>query len=170
MNTNNAHTGIMEKRPITRNGYERLRAELSFLCRFVRPQVIEDLYHARSFGYKANNLQYFAARERQAFVEGRIEDLRRKISLSEIVVGQHLISSTACFGATVGVEDVDTGERATYSLVGPFEADAMNGCISIDSPMGSTLLGRRVEEQVIVYAPGGVRAYRILFIIPPSTL
>ena len=110
----------MEKRPITRNGYERLRAELSFLCRFVRPQVIEALYNARSYGYKANNLQYFAARERQAFVEGRIEDLRRKISLSEIVVGQHFISSVACFGATVGVEDIANGDRATYQLVGPF--------------------------------------------------
>ena len=155
----------MDKRPITRNGYERLRAELSFLCRFVRPQVIEELYNSRSYGYKANNLQYFAARERQAFVEGRIEDLRRKISLSEIVVGQHLISSIASFGATVGVEDVDSGERATYQLVGPFEADATNGQISIDSPMGRTLLGRRVGDEVIVYAPGGVRAYRLLFIV-----
>ena len=157
----------MDKRPITRNGYERLRAELSFLCRFVRPQVIEELYHSRSYGYKANNLQYFAARERQAFVEGRIEDLRRKISLSEIVVGQHLISSIASFGATVGVEDVDSGERATYQLVGPFEADATNGQISIDSPMGRTLLGRRVGDEVMVYAPGGVRAYRLLFIVSP---
>ena len=157
----------MDKRPITRNGYERLRAELSFLCRFVRPQVIEELYNSRSYGYKANNLQYFAARERQAFVEGRIEDLRRKISLSEIVVGQHLISSIASFGATIGVEDVDSGERATYQLVGPFEADATNGQISIDSPMGRTLLGRRVGDEVIVYAPGGVRAYRLLFIVSP---
>ena len=155
----------MDKRPITRNGYERLRAELSFLCRFVRPQVIEELYNSRSYGYKANNLQYFAARERQAFVEGRIEDLRRKISLSEIVVGQHLISSIASFGATVGVEDVDSGERSTYQLVGPFEADATNGQISIDSPMGRTLLGRRVGDEVVVYAPGGVRAYRLLFIV-----
>jgi transcription elongation factor GreA len=157
----------MDKRPITRNGYERLRAELSFLCRFVRPQVIEELYNSRSYGYKANNLQYFAARERQAFVEGRIEDLRRKISLSEIVVGQHLISSIASFGATVGVEDLDSGERATYQLVGPFEADAMNGQISIDSPMGRTLMGRRVGDEVMVYAPGGVRAYRLLFIVSP---
>jgi transcription elongation factor GreA len=137
--------------------YERLRAELSFLYRFVRPQVIEALYNARSYGYKANNLQYFAARERQAFVEGRIEDLRRKISLSEIVVGQHLISSVACFGATVGVEDIVNGDRATYQLVGPF----------IDSPVGSTLLGRRPGEEVTVYAPGGVRSFRLLFIVSP---
>jgi transcription elongation factor GreA len=157
----------MEKRPITRNGYERLRAELSFLYRFVRPQVIEALYNARSCGYKANNLQYFAARERQAFVEGRIEDLRRKISLSEIVVGQHLISSVACFGATVGVEDIVNGDRATYQLVGPFEADAMQGRISIDSPVGSTLLGRRPGDEVTVYAPGGVRSFRLLFIVSP---
>ena len=157
----------MEKRPITRTGYERLRAELSFLCRFVRPQVIEALYNARSYGYKANNLQYFAARERQAFVEGRIEDLRRKISLSEIVVGQHLITSVACFGATVGVEDIANGDRATYQLVGPFEADAMQGRISIDSPMGSTLLGRRPGDEVTVYAPGGVRYFRLLFIMSP---
>jgi transcription elongation factor GreA len=156
----------MEKRPITRNGYERLRAELFFLYRFVRPQVIEELYNARSYGYKSNNLQYFTARERQAFVEGRIEDLRRKIYLSEIVVGHHLISSAACFGATVEVEDVDTGDRAVYQLVGPFEADATNGQISIDSPMGRTLLGRRVGDEVMVYAPGGVRAYRITFIFP----
>lgn len=156
----------MEKRPITRIGYERLRAELSFLCRFVRPQVIEELCNARAFGYKANNLQYFVARERQAFVEGRIEDLRRKISLSEIVVGQHLISSAASFGGTVQVEDIDNGHRATYQLVGPFEADAMNGRISIDAPLGRTLLGRRVGDEVTVYAPGGVRAYRIVFVFP----
>jgi transcription elongation factor GreA len=155
---------MMEKRPITRNGYEKLRAELSFLCRFVRPQVIEDLCNARAFGYKSNNLQYFAARERQAFVEGRIEDLRRKLSLSEIVVGQHLISTAASFGASVQVEDIDSGQHATYQLVGPFEADAMNGRISIDSPMGRTLLGRRAGDEVTVYAPGGVRCYRILFI------
>jgi transcription elongation factor GreA len=98
-------------------------------------------------------------------VEWRIDDLRRKISLSEIVVGQQLISSIACFGATVEVEDIDNGERATYQLVGPFEADAMNGLISIDSPMGRTLLGRGVGDEVIVYAPGGVRAYRILFVV-----
>lgn len=157
----------MEKRPITRSGYERLRAELSFLCRFVRPQVIEELYNARAYGFKASNLQYFAALERQAFVEGRIEDLRRKISLSEIMVGQHLISSAASFGATVGVEDIDTGDRATYQLVGPFEADALKGRISIDSPMGSTLLGRRMGEEVTVYAPGGIRFYRIVFIVSP---
>jgi transcription elongation factor GreA len=141
----------MEKRPITRTGYERLRAELSFLCRFVRPQVIEALYNARSYGYKANNLQYFAARERQAFVEG----------------GQHLITSVACFGATVGVEDIANGDRATYQLVGPFEADAMQGRISIDSPMGSTLLGRRPGDEITVYAPGGVRSFRLLFIVSP---
>ncbi|MDH3773438.1 MAG: GreA/GreB family elongation factor, partial [Deltaproteobacteria bacterium] len=101
------------------------------------------------------------------FVEGRIEDLRRKISLSEIVVGQHLISSVACFGATVGVEDITNGDRATYQLVGPFEADAMQGRISIDSPVGSTLLGRRPGDEVTVYAPGGVRYFRLLFIVSP---
>ena len=154
----------MEKRPITRNGYERLRAELSFLCRFVRPQVIEELYDARAYGYKPNNLQYFAARERQAFVEGRIEDLRRKLALSEIVIGHHLITSAAGFGATVQVEDVDTGQRSCYQLVGPFEADALNGLISIDSPVGRALLGRRVGDEVTVYAPGGVRSYQIVFV------
>ena len=156
----------MEKRPITRNGYERLRQELTFLRRFVRPQVIEDLYNARAYGYKANNLQYFAARERQAFIEGRIEDLRRKISLSEIVVGQQILSSVASFGATVQVEDVDTGHRACYQLVGPFESDAMSGRISIDSPMGRTLLGRQVGDEVTVYAPGSIRCYRIIVIVP----
>ncbi len=156
----------MEKRPITRYGYEKLRAELSFLRRFVRPQVVEDLYNARSYGYKSNNLQYFAARERQAFVEGRIDDILLKLSLSEIVVGQRLISSTASFGATVQVEDVDSGHRASYQLVGPFEADAMNGRISIDSPMGRALLGRRIGDEVTVYAPGGARSYLIMLVFP----
>ena len=156
----------MEKRPITRHGYERLRAELSFLCRFVRPQVIEELYNARGYGYKPNNLQYFAAQERQAFVEGRIEDLRLKLSHSEIVVGQHLIYSAARFGATVQVQNVDTGIRSCYQLVGPFEADAINGRISIDSPMGRALLGRRVGDEVTVYAPGGARSYQVVFVFP----
>jgi transcription elongation factor GreA len=155
----------MEKRPITRNGYERLREELAFLCRFVRPQIIEDLSDARAYGLKASNLQYFAARERQAFVEGRIEDLRRKLSLSEIVIGQQFVTSSVNFGATVEIEDMDTGHYARYQLVGPFESDAMNGCISIDSPLGRTLLGRRVGDEVTVYAPGGIRSYRIVLIL-----
>ena len=154
----------MNKRPITRNGYERLRAELAFLCRFVRPQIIEDLSHARSFGYKANNLQYFAARERQAFVEGRIEDLRQKLCLSEIVIGQQFGTLAVGFGANVEVENLDTGHCFIYQLVGPYEADALSGQISIDSPMGRSLLGRRVGEEITVYAPGGVRSYRILAI------
>jgi transcription elongation factor GreA len=154
----------MKKRPITRNGYERLREELAFLCRFIRPRVIEDLSHARSFGYKANNLQYFAARERQALVEGRIEDLRRKLSLSEIIVGQQFNTFAVGFGANVEVENLDTGHCSIYQLVGPYEADAMSGRISIDSPMGRSLLGRRVGEEVTVYAPAGIRAYRILAI------
>jgi transcription elongation factor GreA len=156
----------MDKRPITRIGYERLREELVFLCRFVRPQVIEDLCNARAFGYKANNLQFFAARERQAFVEGRIEDLRRKLSLSEIVAGQSLSFSAVRFGATVHIEDIDTGHRALYQLVGPFESDAMNGRISIDSPVGRTLMGRHVGDEVTVYAPGSVRCYRIIAVSP----
>jgi transcription elongation factor GreA len=152
----------MKKRPITRNGYERLRDELVFLCRFIRPRVIEDLSHARSFGYKARNLQYFAARERQAFVEGRIEDLRRKLSLSEIVVAQQFNTFAAGFGTNVEVENLDNGQCFIYQLVGPYEADAMTGRISIDSPLGRSLLGRRVGEEVTVYAPAGIRSYRIL--------
>ena len=154
----------MKKRPITRNGYERLRAELAFLCRFVRPRVIEDLCQARSFGYKANNLQFFAARERQAFVEGRIEDLRRKLALSEIVVGQQFGTLAVGFGAHVEVENLDNGHCSMYQIVGPYESDALSGRISIDSPMGRSLLGRRVGEEITVYAPGGARSYRILAI------
>jgi len=154
----------MKKRPITRNGYEKLRAELAFLCRFVRPRVIEDLSQARSFGYKANNLQFFAARERQAFVEGRIEDLRRKLALSEIVVGQQFGTLAVGFGAHVEVENLDNGDCSMYQIVGPYESDALSGRISIDSPMGRSLLGRRVGEEITVYAPGGVRSYRILAI------
>jgi len=154
----------MKKRPITRNGYERLRAELAFLCRFIRPRVIEDLCHARSFGYKANNLQYFAARERQALVEGRIEDLRRKLSLSEIVVGQQFNTLAVGFGANVEVQNLGNGRCSIYQLVGPYEADAMTGRISIDSPLGRSLLGRGVGEEVTVYAPAGIRSYRILSI------
>jgi transcription elongation factor GreA len=154
----------MKKRPITRNGYEKLRAELAFLCRFVRPRVIEDLCQARSFGYKANNLQFFAARERQAFVEGRIEDLRRKLALSEIVVGQQFGTLAVGFGAHVEVENLDNGRCSMYQIVGPYESDALSGRISIDSPMGRSLLGRRVGEEITVYAPGGARSYRILAI------
>ena len=154
----------MKKRPITRSGYEKLRAELAFLCRFVRPRVIEDLCHARSFGYKANNLQFFTARERQALVEGRIEDLRRKLSLSEIVVGQQFGTLAVGFGAHVEVENLDNGHCSMYQIVGPYESDALSGRISIDSPMGRSLLGRRVGEEITVYAPGGVRSYRILAI------
>ncbi|MHC1742756.1 MAG: GreA/GreB family elongation factor [Syntrophobacteraceae bacterium] len=154
----------MSKVPITRVGYYRLLRDLLVLRRDVRPAVLEELQEARAFGVRLDNQQYLAARERHVVLQRRIMELEQKLALCEIVVGRKIIVKQAGFGAVIRIRNMDTGETASYELVGPYESNVSDGKLSIDSPVGRCLMGRREGEEVTVYAPSGMRIYRILSI------
>ncbi|ABK15927.1 GreA/GreB family elongation factor [Syntrophobacter fumaroxidans] len=152
------------KVPITRLGYHRLLRELFFLRHVVRPEVIEELQEARTGGIKIENQQYMLARERHMVLQKKIQDLERKLASCEIVVGRKFFFKQAEFGTIVVIQNIETGETQRYQLVGPYESNVVDGKLSIDSPVGRHLVGRREGEEVLVYTPAGVRMYRVVSI------
>lgn len=152
------------KVPITRLGYHRLLRELIFLRHVVRPEVIEELQEARTGGVKIENQQYMLARERHVVLQKKIQDLEQKLASCEIVVGRKFFFKQAEFGTIIVIQNIETGETQRYQLVGPYESNVVDGKLSIDSPVGRHLVGRREGEEVIVYTPAGVRMYRVVSI------
>ncbi len=149
--------------PLTATGAEMLRAELHQLKTVERPRVIQAIQEARSHGDLSENAEYDAAKERQSFIEGRIAELETKLANAQIIEPATLDADGRCvFGATVELEDSDSGEVVTYQIVGEDEADIKRGKISITSPIGRALIGKSSGETAEVMAPGGVRSYEIL--------
>lgn len=151
----------MVKVPITRLGYERLCWRLEYLKRFTRWEVARDLRAAREFGLTSRNLQWRTAREKQFFVDRRIEELETQLQTCEVVICTSGQSGRAGFGLFVRVDLAPLGRSSTFQLVGPFESDVSAGRLSIASPVGRRLLGRRIGEEVTVRTPSGDRTYRI---------
>jgi transcription elongation factor GreA len=147
--------------PITKKGYEALKAELDRLRKVERPKVIEAIAEARSHGDLSENAEYDAARERQGFIEARINELERKLADARIIDTSNLSSETVVFGATVLLKELQTQQEKRYTLVGQDEADLKNGKISVQSPVGKALIGRRVGDQVEVTTPAKVVEYEI---------
>jgi transcription elongation factor GreA len=149
--------------PLTVAGAEMLRAELHQLKTVERPRVIQAIQEARSHGDLSENAEYEAAKERQGFIEGRIAELEGKLAKAQIIDPAHIDADGRCvFGATVELEDTDSGEVVTYQIVGEDEADIKRGKVSITSPFGRALIGKHAGDTAEVQAPGGVRAYEIL--------
>ena len=149
--------------PLTATGAEMLRAELHQLKTVERPRVIQAIQEARSHGDLSENAEYDAAKERQSFIEGRIAELETKLANAQIIEPATLDADGRCvFGATVELEDSDSGEVVTYQIVGEDEAHIKRGKISITSPIGRALIGKSSGETAEVMAPGGVRSYEIL--------
>jgi transcription elongation factor GreA len=149
--------------PLTAAGAEMLRAELHQLKTVERPRVIQAIQEARSHGDLSENAEYDAAKERQGFIEGRIAELEGKLAKAQIIDPAHIDADGRCvFGATVELEDADSGEVVTYQIVGEDEADIKRGKISITSPIGRALIGKHAGDTAEVQAPGGVRSYEIL--------
>ncbi|HMK15140.1 MAG TPA: transcription elongation factor GreA [Burkholderiales bacterium] len=153
----------MSKIPLTVHGAEQLRSELQQLKTVQRPAVITALAEARSHGDLAENAEYHAAKERQSFIEGRIAELEAKLSNAQII-NPALLDADGCavFGATVELEDPDSGETFTYQIVGDDEADIKQGKISISSPIARALIGKYPGDVAEVQAPSGMRQYEIL--------
>ena len=154
----------MSKIPLTVKGAEKLRAELQELKGVQRPSIITAIAEARSHGDLSENAEYAAAKERQGFIEGRIAELESKLSNAQIIDPALLLDADgrAVFGATVDLEDVESGETVTYQIVGDDEADIKEGKISISSPLARALIGKMSGDVAEVQAPGGVREYEIL--------
>ena len=152
----------MNRFPITKQGYDRLRSELQRLEQQERPQVIQAIAEAREHGDITENAEFEAAKEKQGLLEGKINDLHLKLGQSEVVDDPKGVPARVIFGSTVDIEDLDTAEEMRYRLVGPFEADLAQGTISVTSPMGRALIGKETGDEVRVQTPGGVKNLEIL--------
>ena len=154
----------MSRPPMTAAGAEKLRAELKELKTVIRPQIVEAIATAREHGDLKENAEYHAAREQQSFAEGRIKEIEAALSNAEIIdvveVGGRA-GDKIVFGATVDLYDIEEDKDVTYQIVGELEADIKQNLISVSSPIARALIGKSVEDEVTVKAPGGDRDYEI---------
>ena len=152
----------MEKIPVTASGYERLEKELKNLKSVERPLVIAAISEARAHGDLKENAEYHAAKEKQSFIEGRIQELEAVVSRAEIIDVKALSGDTIKFGATVKLVDEDTEEEISYQIVGDYEADIKRNLISTSAPIGRALIGKKTGASVEVLTPKGARFYEVL--------
>ncbi|MGO9021520.1 MAG: transcription elongation factor GreA [Syntrophobacteraceae bacterium] len=156
----------MPRVPITRNGYDKLMSELKRLQKEDRPSNIKAIEEAREHGDISENAEFEAAKQTQAIIEGKIQELTARVGNSQIVDLPKDVDGKVVFGCVVIVEDLETGEVNSYRLVGPYEADVLAGTISITSPIGKALIGREEGDEVKVQTPKGVRNIEILEVQP----
>ncbi len=153
----------MKRNPMTLKGAEALRAELKQLKGEARPNVIKAIAEARSHGDLSENAEYHAAREQQGFIEGRINEIEAKLSTAEIIETAAMTNNgKVIFGATVDLEEEDSGKAITYQIVGEDEADIRAGRVSVTSPIARALIGKTEGDVADVAAPGGTRSYEII--------
>jgi transcription elongation factor GreA len=153
---------LLKRIPITPDGYHRLQEELERLLKVDRPKNIKDISEARAHGDLSENAEYHAAKEKQSFLEGKIQELKTKLALADVIDPSKITQNKTAFGAKVKVMDLSTDEEKTFMLVGPDEADAKNGKISISSPVGSSLLNKDIGDVVTIKAPAKTLEYEIL--------
>ncbi|MGB9822599.1 transcription elongation factor GreA [Thermodesulfovibrio sp.] len=154
----------MDRIPMTPEGYEKLKSELDRLIKIERPAIIKAIAEARAHGDLSENAEYHAAREKQSFIEGRIQEIQAKLSRAYVIEPAKINQNKVAFGAKVKVVDLDTDEEKEFHLVGPDEADVKNGKISITSPVGKALIGKEVGDQVTIKAPARTINYEIISI------
>ncbi|GBD96128.1 MAG TPA: transcription elongation factor GreA [Nitrospirae bacterium] len=152
----------MNKMPITPQGYQKLKEELDKLLKVERPQNIKAIAEARAHGDLSENAEYHAAKERQSFIAGRIQELQSRLAQSQVIDPASISQDKIAFGATVKLLDVDSDEEKKYMLVGPDESDIKQGRISIQSPIARSLIGKEEGDVVIVQAPAKTIEYEIL--------
>ena len=159
----------MEKIPFTPAGLETLKAELNQLKNAERQAVIRAIAEAREHGDLSENAEYHAARERQSFIEGRINELEDVTSRAEVIDLSKLTGETVTFGALVVVADEETDEESSYHIVGPYEADIELGRISTSSPIAKAMIGKSVGDSIEVQTPRGPHPYEIISIVIPQS-
>jgi transcription elongation factor GreA len=155
----------VDRIPVTPEGYAAIRRELEKLKRVDRPENIRAIEEARAHGDLSENAEYAAAKDRQSFIEGRIGELEYKVGHLEVISPENLPRDRAVFGSRVLLENSDTGQETEYQLVGPDESDVEKGRISVVSPLGKALLGKKPGDELIIETPGGKRAYELVDIL-----
>ncbi len=147
---------------MTKRGYGLLQEEMKHLKSVERPAVINALEEARTHGDLAENAEYHAAKERQAFIEGRLMELEDKISRAQVIDPTTMKGNIVRFGATVTLADEDTDKESTYQIVGEDEGDIQNGLLSLTAPLARAMIGKETGDSIEVTAPGGSKAYEIM--------
>ena len=158
----------MDKIPFTSSGLEIIKLELNNLKKNERPQIIQSISSAREHGDLKENAEYHAAKDKQAFVEGRITELEDVISRADVIDLSKLSGETITFGAKVKILDEDTNQETDYHIVGPYEANLEAGLISIASPIAKALIGKEENMSVEVRTPSGIKNYEIVSITIPK--
>ncbi len=152
----------MDKFQITKQGYEKLKAELDRLKNIERPNIIKQIATARELGDLRENAEYHTAKDRQGFIEAQINDFEDKFLRAEVIDISKISSSKIRFGATVNLENLDSGKKVSYKIVSDFEANIDEGLISSISPVARALIGKEVGDEVEIKTPGGIINYEIL--------
>jgi len=152
----------MEKFQITKEGYEKLKAEIENLKNVERPNIIKQIAAARELGDLRENAEYHSAKDRQGFIEAQLADFEEKFSRVEVIDISKIHSDKILFGATVKLEDLDSGKKISYKIVSEFEANIDEGLISSGSPVARALIGKSIGDEVEVKTPGGLINYEIL--------
>ena len=151
----------MNKIPMTANGYDNLQKELKKLLNEDRPNIIDAIAEARSHGDLSENAEYQYAKEQQSLIEGKIADLESAVSRAEVIDVKSLEGDDIKFGATVEIEDDDTGESVTYQIVGEYESDITNNKLSVNSPLAKGLINKVIDDVVEINSPKGQKSYTI---------
>ena len=151
----------MNKIPMTANGYDNLQKELKKLLNEERPNIIEAIAEARSHGDLSENAEYQYAKEQQSLIEGKIADLESAVSRAEVIDVKSLEGDDIKFGATVEIEDDETGESVTYQIVGEYESDIKNNKLSVNSPLAKGLINKVIDDVVEINSPKGQKSYTI---------
>jgi len=148
---------------ITPDGWKKLRNELHRLKTVERQEVIKLIEYARSLGDLSENAEYETAKQRQAFIEGRIQEIEDRLGRAEVIDPEKITArDRVVFGLTVTVEDIDSGDIKKYKLVGEDESEPEDGFISVTSPVGSALIGKRVDDEIQVRVPGGIKEFLVI--------
>lgn len=155
----------MNRIPITKEGYEALKSDLEYLKKVERPKNIKAIEEALSHGDLSENAEFEAAKDRQAFVSARLSELEYKLSCAEIIDTKSLPKDRAVFASSVVLENIETGEHVEYQLVGPDESNIEKGRISVSSPLGKAIIGKKPGDEITLQVPGGKRSFELLEIL-----
>jgi transcription elongation factor GreA len=153
---------MVNKVPITREGLERLRGELRHILTVERPKNIKAIEEARSHGDLNENAEYHAAKERQSLLNAKINELETAINTSEVIEIDELRGERIVFGTKVELENLASGQKVIYQLVGPYESEPESGKISVTSPLGKALIGKEEGDTVKINTPGGIQEFEVL--------
>jgi len=159
---------MVERVPMSKTGHLKLKEELNTLERVERHVVVKAIEIARAHGDLKENAEYHAAKERQGMIEARIRDLKDKLGRAEVIDCVTVDCSRAVFGTVVELLDMDTDEQVSYQLLGSEEADVKKGSISVFSPLGKSILGKEIGDDVVTNTPGGTREFAVIAISPSN--